>query len=344
MLAEIPLIDAPGGPLHLAQLRTAQMRRIVGLTREMLPNVVLRWGDRYAARCLRAAGNPYLAEIDAVARLLGRPGAHALNFCFEMGCTTACRAPDRGTAMGLYRTLDWPFRVGHEVVVARHAPPAGPYDNITWPGYLGVLTGLAPGRFAAAINQPPMAFSFEHISFSLPVDWLVNRWRIRTAPGLPPTHLLRRVFERCESYAEAKAVLTTTPICLPVIYTLTGTAPGEGCVIERRERDAVVHEGPVCVTNHWLNMGYTGHPRRGRNSQRRLSAMQAALPSLGRARFDWLKPPVLDSQTRLAVELNAGTGDLAVQGWHGEIPQTRMLTLTADRPSRATGFTSPVPD
>lgn len=327
VLPDIPLIDAPDGPLQLARQRTAQLRRIVALTRELIPTVLLRWGDQYAVRCLRASGNPYLAEIEAVARLLGQPGAHALNFSFEMGCTTACHQHDGGSAMGLYRTLDWPFRLGGEVVVARHAPPAGPYYNITWPGYVGVLTGLAPGRFAAAINQPPMSFSLERISFGLPVDWVVNRWRIRVTPDLPPTHLLRQAFERCASYAEAKALLTSTPVCLPVIYTLTGTKAGEGCIIERRERDAVVHDGPACITNHWLNRSYTGHPRRGRNSRRRLAAMTASLPSLGQARFGWLRPPVLDTYTRLAAELNANTGELAVQGWLGEVPQTKVLTM-----------------
>jgi hypothetical protein len=34
--------------------------------------------------------------------------------------------------------------------------PAGEYHNITWPGYVGILTASAPGRFAAAINQAPL--------------------------------------------------------------------------------------------------------------------------------------------------------------------------------------------
>jgi hypothetical protein len=110
-------------------------------------------------------------------------------------------------------------------------------------------------------------------------------------------HLLRQVFEQCESYAQAKAMLTTTPVCIPVIYTLTGTAPGEGCIIERREHDAVLHEGPACISNHWLDDTFKGRPRRGRNSRTRLSAMQKAQSSLGADRFDWLTPPVVDGFT-----------------------------------------------
>ena len=324
-LAEIPVIDAPDGPLQLARIQSVQLPRIVGLTHEIVPPALLRWGDAYAARCLRHAGNPYLHEIDEIARLLGRPGAHALNFSFEMGCTAACHSPDSKTTMQLYRTLDWPFRLGRDVVVARHAPPVGCYYNITWPGYLGVLTAMGPGRFAAAINQPPMTYTFDRFGLGMAIDWMINRWRIRKATALPPVHLLRQAFEQCASYAQAKTMLTATPICIPVIYTLTGTTPDEGCVIERRESDAVVHDGPVCVTNHWLNGTFKGRECRGRNSHARLAAMRTAMPATGR--FDWLTPPVMNRFTRMSAELDAGTGHLLVQGWHGATPQTRVLEL-----------------
>jgi hypothetical protein len=327
ILPEIPTIDAPEGPLQLAMACTGEVRRIVGLIRRVIQGPLLRWADRYAETSLRQACNPYLAELDAVARLLGQPGAYALNFSFELGCTTACRSPGDGAAVQLYRTLDWPFRLARNVVVARHVPPTGAYHSITWPGFLGVLTAVAPHRFAAAINQPPMAYSFDRVSLGLPIDWMVNRWRVRNATALPPAHLLRQAFERCVSYTEAKAMLTTTPVCIPVIYTLTGVMPDEGCIIERRERDALVHAAPVCITNHWLTNRFRGRPR-GRNSHRRLAAMRTALPSLGTQPLSWLRPPVLNALTRVAAELDANTGSLTVQGWHGTAPQTRMLMLT----------------
>ncbi len=326
-LPAIPTIDAPEGPLQLAMTCTGEIRRIVGLVRRVIPGPVLRWGDRYAETSLRRARNPFLTELDAVARLLGQPGAYALNFSFELGCTTACRSPSEGAAVQLYRTLDWPFRLGRNVVVARHVPAAGAYHNITWPGFLGVLTAVAPRRFAAAINQPPMAYSFDRLSLGLPVDWMVNRWRVRNAAALPPAHLLRQAFERCASYEEAKAMLAETPVCIPVIYTLTGVTPDEGCIIERREHDALLHAAPSCIANHWLTNRFRGRPR-GLNSYRRLAAMRTGLPSLGGQPLSWLRPPVLNALTRVAAELDAHAGSLTVQGWHGTVPQTRMLTLT----------------
>ena len=325
-LVSIPVIDVPQGPLQLASLHPDRVANVLERTKEILPSALLRLGDGYARRYLSRSNNPYLYEIDQIARLIGGPGAYALNFSFEMGCTTGCHAPYGSAAMQLYRTLDWPFRLGADVVVATHQTAAGTYANITWPGYIGVLTALAPGRFAAAINQPPMTYTFAGFGMSLPVDWLVNRWRIRNMTAMPPTHLLRQVFERCATYEAAKIALASTPICIPVIFTLTGTGAEQGCIIERCENDAVIHEGPVCITNHWINPQFRGRPRRGRNSRRRLAAMQQAMPRL-QGGFDWLTPPVLDSFTRLAAEMNAATGHLLLQGWHGEKPQTEVLKL-----------------
>ena len=69
------------------------------------------------------------------------------------------------------------------------------------------------------------------------LDWAIMRARVFARTGLPPAHLLRRVFDTCTSYAEARATLTETPLCLPGIFVLSGAGADEGCVIERRERE-----------------------------------------------------------------------------------------------------------
>ena len=42
------------------------------------------------------------------------------------------------------------------VEVARQRGVAGDFLSVTWPGFAGLLTAVAPGRFAASINQAPM--------------------------------------------------------------------------------------------------------------------------------------------------------------------------------------------
>ena len=75
----------------------------------------------------------------------------------------------------MLRTLDWPLRgLGRNVVVATIEGAAGIYKNVTWPGFVGVATAMAPGRFSGAINQPPM----RKWSPSCWLDWGINRCRL----------------------------------------------------------------------------------------------------------------------------------------------------------------------
>ena len=324
-LVDIPVIDAPDGPLQLARLEPARLRRVLDITHEILPPPLLRWGDRPSATWLQNSSSPYKGEIRDIAQLLGRPGGYALNLNFEWGCTTGCYPQGAGGPMRIYRTLDWPFRLGSEVVVARHEPVAGPYYSITWVGYVGVVTAVAPARFAAAINQAPMPFAFDGHGLTLPVDWLINRWRVARRTVLPPTHLLRQAFETRTSYTDAKEMLACTPLCIPAIFTLVGAEPGEGCVIERTEDEAVIHEGATAVANHWLNSKFKGRARPIRSRQRQ-AKLRMLLPSI-KGDFDWLMPPIRNRHTRLAAELSAGLATLSVQGWHGDKARTRVLRL-----------------
>jgi len=217
------------------------------------------------------------------------------------------------------------LRLGADVVVARHDTLCGSYVNVTWPGFIGLLTAVAPGRFAAAINQGPIDYSFERVSLGLPVDWCVNRFRVWRRRYLPPTHLLRQVFETCRSYDEAKAKLMTTPVAAPVFFTLTGPSPGQGCVIERRATEAILHEGPEVTGNHWINDRFHGRPRPIRSHDRR-EKLQQLLPEVA-APLDWVQAPVLNRLTRLACEMNAATGSLVLQGWESMAPATRIFAI-----------------
>jgi hypothetical protein len=133
------------------------------------------------------------------------------------------------------------------------------------------------------------------------------------------------VFDTCSDYREAKAKLSEEPLCLPAFFILSGTRPDEGCVIERIEDRAFVHESPICITNHWLTPGIGGHPRTPDSPERR-AALEPELerPAEG---FSWLKPPVLNPFTRVAAVANAATGHLRVQGFEASGPATAPLAL-----------------
>ncbi|MFQ5783779.1 MAG: hypothetical protein ACE5H8_03010 [Alphaproteobacteria bacterium] len=322
-LPAIPLVDiGDAGPAALLDAERARIEALFDAGARDYGALLFNWGDRLSRRWLVRTRNPYLAELDVIAGIAGRPGGYLLNLSYEWFCTTGI-GPDPATPGNrMLRTLDWGLEgLGRHVVVARQQGPAGSYFNVTWPGFVGIVTAMAPGRFSAALNQAPMRRS----GLPLALDWLRNRFGVWRRDGLPPSHLLRRVFDQCGSFAEAKAWLCETPVCLPALFVLSGNEADEGCVIERLENRAVVHETPACVTNHWLTPGIEGTPR-GVESYQRRDLMERLRDGV-RDGFSWVTPPILNACTRLAVIANARSGRLEVQGWEANAPATAVFRL-----------------
>jgi hypothetical protein len=283
--------------------------------------------DRLARQWLRRSCSPYLGEIEAIAAELGYPGVWFLNSSYEWGCTTLAREDDGWPTIA--RTLDWPFPgLGRHVDIAHMQGPAGEFFGVTWPGYVGTLTAMAPGRFAAALNQAPLWRRTRH-PWLRPYDIVANSiaaWvNVR---HIPPDQLLRLVFETCPSFAAARRMLETTPVARPVIFTLAGCQSGERCVIERTEEGYDTHQDRTCVANDWLERaeGWEGRitadlvlrtsfADAAENSRTRREALQAWSRWSERERFAWVTPPVLNRCTRLAVEMCPALGHLRVVGY-----------------------------
>jgi hypothetical protein len=324
-LPAIPVIDiGAGGPLALVRRARPQAEALMDAARRQFTTPLVFAADRRARRWLARTANPLLPEIDAIAHELGRAGAHGLNLSYEWACTSGIAA-DADGAMVMRRTLDWPAHgLGCNLVVARRDGPAGPWLDATWPGFVGVFTALAPGRFAAAINQAPL----RRRTGLLPADWLIDRVRVGRSTDLPPCHLLREVFETCRDYAEARNLLTTAPLCLPALFILAGARAGEGCIIERTEDAAAVVDAPAAIANGWLTPAFGRGWARGYDSPTRQCLMAAcqAGPCDG---LDWLQPPITNPYTRVAAVLEPVGGRLTLQGWERSGPATQILHLEA---------------
>ncbi len=224
--------------------------------------------------------------------------------------------------------------------------PAGAFHSVTWPGYVGVLTASAPGRFAACINQAPM-WRRTRQPWLRPFDITLNAaktWRIR---HIPPDHLLREVFETCGTFAEARQRLETTPIARPAIYTLVGCETGERCVIERTEDGFTTRERSTGAANDWLDSRPPWEARvapevlftrsfdeAAENSRMRRDCL-AAWDQPFAGEFGWVRPPVLNAQTRIAVEMCPSRGVLRAVGYEQRDgqdlpePMTRPREVTA---------------
>jgi hypothetical protein len=222
----------------------------------------------------------------------------------------------------LRRVLDWPFpRLGESLVVARQDQ----FFNIGWPGLSGLFQGLAPGRFAAAINQAPM----RRHGHGFIGDWFTNRVAVKSNCGLPPAHLLRRVFEQADDYAAAKKLLCETPVAVPAIFLLAGVRDGEGCVIERTESQFAVRDmgnEAVCAANHFDSLSGGWRPR-PIDSASRAACARALTSASSLDSFDWFSAPIANVNSRLVFNAVARAGRLALLGTRGAQPTTQLFRL-----------------
>ena len=350
-LVSIPVIDVrDGGPVRYATEGSARARALgdeclnwlPGAARTMLPAL-----DVASRRWLRRSRSPYVREVETIAETLDFPGLWFLNSSYQWGCTAVAR--DEDGAPWLARTLDWPFPgLGRRIELARTRGTAGEFFNLTWPGFVGVLTASAPGRFAAAINQAPL-WRRTRKPWLRPYDLALNALRTWGIRHIPPDHLLRNVFETCGSFAEAKRALETTPVARPVIFTLAGCAAGERCVIERTEEGFTSRDQDTSAANDWLrsvaawearvnaaHLLTRSYEEAAARSAARREALAAWSAPFARAGFAWVIPPVLNPFTRIAVEMCPAKGVLRAVGYEvgpqSELPQpaTQICDLAAE--------------
>lgn len=331
-LPSIPVVDVrEGGTLRHAREGSARARRLrddcvawfPAAARPLVPLL-----DGAARHWLTRSQSPYVEEVRAIAAMLGFPGIWFLNGSYQWSCTALARE-EEGGAPWLARTLDWPFSgLGRFVELVRMQGAAGEFINVTWPGYVGVLTALAPGRFAAAVNQAPLRRR-SHGRFLRLYDLLANAWTtFRYSRAIPPDQLIRRVFEEARDYSDAKRMLEITPVARPVIYTLAGCRAGERCVIERTEEGYNTRLDDQGAANDWLESSPLWEGRIGprklftstfeeaaQASRARREGLASWQGSFARDSFAWVAPPVLNPYTRIAVEMNAARGTVRATGY-----------------------------
>lgn len=322
-LPDIPVFDVgPDFPIETVHLAGAERgNALLDAATAGIPTIALRAADRVSRAWLNARHSPYLREIDEIASLSKRPGAYFLNVNYEWGCTAAAKPAPGDTSVRLLRVLDWNVNgLGRYVIAARIKSTFGAWVSLTWPGFTGVLQAMAPGRFAAAINQP----TIKKRTGAFAIDWLISKASVWRLPHLQPIHLLRRAFEEAPDFNAARHMLELTPICTPVIYTLAGLRPHEACVIERREASACVLGEPVCAANEWQNFDWhQGHFSAFENA-RRLTTMQGLPGTFDLGRLPW---PIVNSETRLALVADPAQGRMIAQGYESDGPATRPLEI-----------------
>jgi len=188
----------------------------------------------------RVVGGLYREEMEAWAEAAGTPLARvvSLNLSYELsrGCTSVVKwCP--GLGMVHVRHLDWPIDgLGkHTIVVDFKNGPAGPFTAVTWPGYVGILSGVAKGRFAITLNSAPHGPGLNP-----------RRW--------PPTVIIRRAFEECYDFDEAVEFITAHELLVNALITVSGPNRGQAVTIEALQGDHELRwmeRGVLATANHF---------------------------------------------------------------------------------------------
>jgi len=245
----VDLCCAPADRWHLTPAQRQQARELLALYTADL-GLPLDFGQFLAAGARDLVRADHWQEMESLSRLLDLPMRDVVlcNLYYDalkviLGRVFGCTAFAIDTPGGVLhaRNLDW---WTENSALARYTAtshfanvPAGDFTTVGWPGFMGVFSAVAAGRFAVTLNA---VLSLESAQLATPVVLLI-----------------RTVFEEARTFGEALARLSDAPLPCDCLLLLTGVRPGELVVIERTpSRCALRHpkDGYVCVTNGYQQL------------------------------------------------------------------------------------------
>ncbi|MDC8002927.1 C45 family autoproteolytic acyltransferase/hydrolase [Aureisphaera galaxeae] len=204
--------------------------------------------DYYKAECIDAT---YVEELRGIASFTGFTIDNLLiaNLYYDalklvFGCTAFSVPTEKGNLHA--RNLDWwsdnnslrdyskifDFERNGKVV----------FSSVGWPGFIGVFSGMKPGKFAITLNA------------------VMSQESPELAP--PITFKIRDVLEKMDSFEDATRVLSQDSVASDSLLLVTGTQEGERLVIERTPNRASFRrpdgKNNLVVTNGYQEMTNKG--------------------------------------------------------------------------------------
>jgi len=151
------------------------------------------------------------------------------------GCTAlAFNRKGRG-GVAHVRNMDWPVEdCGKLSAVIHYTGGCGPFTSVGWPCFVGVISGIAKGRFSITLNQAPQ------------VGMVSTNW--------PAAFALRNVFQECETFDQVVKTLTSTRLSASALFMVVGTKRDQAVVIEHTGRKAErrwMKDGVLALANHF---------------------------------------------------------------------------------------------
>ena len=198
----------------------------------------------------------YAQDIRTLAKLLNLDTSDVIcaNLEYELA-TCLLKNPFACTSAAFYhanlgmihvRNLDWPGEyLGQYTIKVNFSSHQGAFTAVTWPGFVGIMSAVAKGRFSATINWLPWLHS------TLLPAWFPKPNLL----GWPASFLLRYIFEKCKTFEDALLEIKQKKVLAPVLITLVGPKKGQAVAIERGTRDYKIrrYRAPALVaTNHYI--------------------------------------------------------------------------------------------
>jgi acid ceramidase len=303
----IDLRRPPGNRWHLTPEQQRQARELLALYKTDL-GIPQDVGEFLSASARELVRPDHWAELESLSLALGLPLSDVVlcNFYYDalkviLGCTAF--AVDSADCVLHARNLDWwttSAILGRYTTICRFVGGIhGEFITIGWPGFTGVFSGIAPGRFAITLNA---VLSLEPAVLATPV-----------------VLTLRSVLEEARTFDGALSVLSAAPLPSDSLLLLTGTRPGEQAVIERTPSRCAVRSGQngfTCVTNDYQQIQVNANRPSSEilatscNRFRRMETLLSdATPHTPEACFQYLSDPAVRMQiTVQQMVFNAATG------------------------------------
>ncbi len=185
----------------------------------------------------------YLQEIDFIASISNFSSNEVLiaNLYYDIlkfyfGCTAF--AVSNGQAVMHGRNLDWHTENNllgmHSLIFNFKQEGKTLFKTIGWPGFIGTLSGIRPGKFSLTLNA---VLSEDAPEIAMPVSFL-----------------LRDILTSSNSFQEAMQKLENTKIASDCLILLSGISADEKIVIERTPKRFATRtsdSGYIIVTNDY---------------------------------------------------------------------------------------------
>lgn len=166
------------------------------------------------------------------------------NLVYELSSGVGCTSL---SISGVHcRNLDWYFP-GNLLQDHTTVWIDGLTRKVTWPGMVGVFTGMRKFAFSISLN-----------AVSDPTDTPAARAGRILRGAEPAAWVIERVLRECQTYEQAKKELENALLISPCLFTLTGAKVTEGCVIQKLADGSVLpHNGPynLCTNDYDQSVG-----------------------------------------------------------------------------------------